>query len=250
MARKDKGIVPEQIQDTYETGAAKKTASLRPMPMTGPVPVEPVATNIQLTPIVQPLAFVPYSTQKQPLLVYDGEEEVMVEDEVPYEEAPVNTEVFAKVKAKRRVSGTALFLIISGLIILAALILGQFVSAIAKYTAVTVTGDPEVFNQGYGLVEGLVKNIKNIIDLNNVIPAAIALVGVLTVLNILVSLICVCKKGAVLFVKISLFFTLAAAGIAVIMCITNSVKIGIGLYIVAGLVFLQTVVAYLTPRKK
>lgn len=37
----------------------------------GPVPVARPSDNIQLTPIVQPIPLVPYSTQLQPLAMYD-----------------------------------------------------------------------------------------------------------------------------------------------------------------------------------
>lgn len=39
----------------------------------GPVPVARPAEFIQLTPIVQPIPLVPYSTQLQPLAMYDDE---------------------------------------------------------------------------------------------------------------------------------------------------------------------------------
>lgn len=39
------------------------------------IPIAKPASNIQLTPIVQPVAFVPYSTESQPLLVMDEEYE-------------------------------------------------------------------------------------------------------------------------------------------------------------------------------
>lgn len=41
----------------------------------GGVPIARPASNIQLTPIVQPVAFVPYSTSSQPLLVMDEYDE-------------------------------------------------------------------------------------------------------------------------------------------------------------------------------
>lgn len=41
----------------------------------GPVPVAPPADFIQLTPIVQPIPLVPYSTQMQPLATFDDEED-------------------------------------------------------------------------------------------------------------------------------------------------------------------------------
>lgn len=45
----------------------RPTASFRKMTNSTPVPVAPPADFIQLTPIVQPIPIVPYSTQMQPL---------------------------------------------------------------------------------------------------------------------------------------------------------------------------------------
>lgn len=39
------------------------------------IPIAKPASNIQLTPVVQPVAFVPYSTGSQPLLVMDEYDE-------------------------------------------------------------------------------------------------------------------------------------------------------------------------------
>ncbi len=41
----------------------------------GAVPVAKPASNIQLTPIVQPVSFVPYSTQAQPIMTYEEYDE-------------------------------------------------------------------------------------------------------------------------------------------------------------------------------
>ncbi len=40
----------------------------------GSVPVAPPSSHIQLTPIIQPVAMVPYATQQQPLITYIDEE--------------------------------------------------------------------------------------------------------------------------------------------------------------------------------
>ncbi len=46
-------------------------------PMTNgyPFPVAPASNFIQLTPIVQPIALVPFSTQQQPLLTFIDEDD-------------------------------------------------------------------------------------------------------------------------------------------------------------------------------
>lgn len=49
-------------------------ASYRIVNPVGTVPVAKPASNIQLTPIVQPVSFVPYSSQGQPLYTMDENE--------------------------------------------------------------------------------------------------------------------------------------------------------------------------------
>ncbi|MGI6214160.1 MAG: hypothetical protein ACOYIQ_06420 [Christensenellales bacterium] len=51
----------------------RPSVSFRVMNNCGPVPIAKPADFIQLTPIVQPIAFVPYSTQAQPLATFDDE---------------------------------------------------------------------------------------------------------------------------------------------------------------------------------
>jgi len=45
--------------------------SYGPQPNSAPVPVATPASFVQLTPIVSPVSFVPYSTQNQPLFQFD-----------------------------------------------------------------------------------------------------------------------------------------------------------------------------------
>ncbi len=46
-----------------------------PQPHSGPVPIATPPQIVQLTPIVSPVAFVPYSTQNQGLYQYDEDED-------------------------------------------------------------------------------------------------------------------------------------------------------------------------------
>ncbi|MCL2630301.1 MAG: hypothetical protein FWD49_02100 [Firmicutes bacterium] len=68
---------PNASSNTAKAQGAKKpfSASFKIMNNNSPVPVAKPADFIQLTPIVQPLPIVPYSTQEQPLAqyVYDDE---------------------------------------------------------------------------------------------------------------------------------------------------------------------------------
>lgn len=58
-----------------QTVIRRPTVSFKVMNNCGPVPVAKPADFIQLTPIVQPIPIVPYSTQLQPLAQFDEEEE-------------------------------------------------------------------------------------------------------------------------------------------------------------------------------
>lgn len=53
----------------------RPTVSFRIMNNCAPVPVARPADFIQLTPIVQPLPIVPYSSQLQPLAQFDDDDE-------------------------------------------------------------------------------------------------------------------------------------------------------------------------------
>ncbi|HQC54476.1 MAG TPA: hypothetical protein PKX91_01975 [Clostridia bacterium] len=55
--------------------AKRPTASWRHLNNRGPVPVAPPADYIQLTPIVQPIPLVPYSTQTQPLAMFEDDDD-------------------------------------------------------------------------------------------------------------------------------------------------------------------------------
>jgi len=59
----------------YEPVVKRPSVSFRVMNNCAPVPVARPADFIQLTPVVQPLPIVPYSTQLQPLAQFDEEDE-------------------------------------------------------------------------------------------------------------------------------------------------------------------------------
>ncbi len=61
--------------DRYDqpTSRRKLRPVYRVIDPTGVIPVARPASNIQLTPIIQPVSFVPYSTQAQPLYTEDEE---------------------------------------------------------------------------------------------------------------------------------------------------------------------------------
>jgi hypothetical protein len=70
MAKKAKNeeVVVEQV-----AAPKRPSVSFRVMNNCGPVPIAKPADFIQLTPVVQPVAMVPYSTQAQPMATFDDE---------------------------------------------------------------------------------------------------------------------------------------------------------------------------------
>lgn len=72
---KKKFVQAEEAPVYVEPVAKRPSVSFRVMNNCAPVPVAKPADFIQLTPIVQPIPIVPYSTQLQPLAQFDEEEE-------------------------------------------------------------------------------------------------------------------------------------------------------------------------------
>jgi len=72
MAKKNKKV--EEVVVVREQQAPRRpSVSFRVMNNCGPVPIAKPADFIQLTPVVQPVAMVPYSTQAQPMATFDDE---------------------------------------------------------------------------------------------------------------------------------------------------------------------------------
>jgi len=72
MAKKNKKV--EEVEVVQQAPVAKRpSVSFRVMNNCGPVPIAKPADFVQLTPVVQPVAMVPYSTQAQPMATFDDE---------------------------------------------------------------------------------------------------------------------------------------------------------------------------------
>ena len=190
-------------------------------------PVAQPAKAVQLTPIIQPIAFVPYSTQDQPLYMYDEEEEVEVEEEVEEE----------VVAPKKKVSVAAIFLSIFSL-----LIVGLYV--IANWVMPDMLGLIDG-QSGLAIIMGLVETM----DFSNIMNIALAVVPVMAVLTLIASLIRIMKKGACVFAKITTFLGLVAVIAALLLAlIDGGYAIGYGLYAVAALSLINVLIAYLAKN--
>ena len=73
MAKKKKKNVEEVVVVEQSSAPRRPSVSFRVMNNCGPVPIAKPADFIQLTPVVQPVAMVPYSTQAQPMATFDDE---------------------------------------------------------------------------------------------------------------------------------------------------------------------------------
>ena len=73
MAKKSKKITVEEAAAPEVQVVKRPSVSFRVMNNCGPVPIAKPADFIQLTPVVQPVAMIPYSTQAQPMATFDDE---------------------------------------------------------------------------------------------------------------------------------------------------------------------------------
>lgn len=187
---------------------------------------------VQLTPIIQPIAFVPYSSQEQPLYMYDDEETV---EEFEEEAAEVAAAPVAK---KKKVSAAAIFLIIFSLLIAAVYVVAKWFDASGYILVVNSTS-------GLDLILDWVADFS--ID---IFMIAIAVAAVFAVLTLLASLIRIKRKGACVFAKITTFIGLVGALVALIMALMDSAAydIGYGLYAIAGLSLINVLIAYLAKN--
>ena len=191
---------------------------------TTPVAQPPKA--VQLTPIIQPIAFVPYSTQDQELFV--EEEEEIVEEEIVEEEV---------VAPKKKVSCAAIFLSIFSL-----LIIGVYVAAewVLQDMLALVNGQ-----SGLAIIMDLVETM----EFTNFVNLAIAVVPVMALLTLVASLIRIKRKGACIFAQITTFIGLVAVIAALLLVlIDGGYEIGYGLYASAALSLINVLIAYLAKR--
>lgn len=217
---------------------AKKKNKQPELPVEEPIEEkkqQPVSTPpkvVQLTPIIQPIAFVPYSTQDQELYMYDeevGEEEDYGVEEEEYVEAP----------KKKKVSAAAIFLSIFSLLIIAVYVLGKF------------------FAQDYISVLGSTSGLDvtlNMIDaqsFTDITAILITVVPVCAVIVLLSSLIRIMHKGACVVAMIFSFIGIAAAIAAILLVVLDgSEDIGYGMYIMAALSLINLLIALLSKREE
>lgn len=195
-------------------------------------PEQPVAKPnkvVQLTPIIQPIAFVPYSTQEQELYM---EEEEAVDEPIPQEEEAV--------APKKKVSAAAIFLSIFSLLIIAVFVAGKWV--LQDYLACV------------GGVAGLDVTLNYIEaqDWTDIVSILVTVIPVCAALVLISSLIRIMHKGACVFAMIFSLLGIAASLAAILMLALDDAgdqSVGYGLYAMAGLSLINMLIAFLAKRE-
>lgn len=197
-------------------------------------PEQPVAKPnkvVQLTPIIQPIAFVPYSTQEQELYMEEEEEEA-VNEPIPQEEEVV--------PPKKKVSAAAIFLSIFSLLIIAVFVAGKWV--LQDYLACV------------GGVAGLDVTLNYIEaqDWTDIVSILVTVIPVCAALVLISSLIRIMHKGACVFAMIFSLLGIAASLAAILMLALDDAgnqSVGYGLYAMAGLSLINMLIAFLAKRE-
>lgn len=217
---------------------AKKKNKQPELPVEEPIEEkkqQPVSTPpkvVQLTPIIQPIAFVPYSTQDQELYMYDEE----VEEEEDY---GVEEEEYVEAPKKKKVSAAAVFLSIFSLLIIAVYVLGKFFAQ----DYISVLGTTSGLDVTLNMIEA-----QSFTDITAIL---ITVVPVCAVIVLLSSLIRIMHKGACVVAMIFSFIGIAAAIAAILLVIMDgSEDIGYGMYIMAALSLINLLIALLSKREE
>lgn len=201
------------------------------------VPVSSPVRPVQLTPIIQPIAFVPYSTQEQPLFMYDDED--VYEDDVAEDEYYDEEEAVVAAPAKKKASAAAIVVALFSLIILGIYVIAKWVAA-----------------EYIGLIDGvggldIIINFFGAPEWTDITTLAIILVAVFAVLTLIGALIGVMRKGVNLFAKIMSALALVAALVAILMSVIGGdASVGYGLYGVAVICLINVLISWLSANEK
>lgn len=202
------------------------------------------STGVQLSPIVQPIAFVPYNTQEQPLFQYGSSYDLDRAREDIAREFETEEEGYKKkAPIEKKVRFLPIFLSILSLLIVGVLVLGEF--ALQEYLILTAD------TSGYAYVMQIVDTLTaggELVIAELIVPGAVALIAVFAVINLIANLIKMKSKGACAISKICLFFMLTLSLVLVLVNMINDEVIGYGLYAVAGLSLISLVFGYLAKK--
>lgn len=212
------------------------------------VPVHSPSGPMQLTPIIQPIAFVPYSTQEQPLYMYDdaSTQAAEYEDDYSYSEDNYAEEAVATTQSQKakKVSGAAIALIILSVIMIAVYVVGKFLA----FTYVQVAND----TSGLDMLLNVFSAGAIVLDTITVVALGVSVSVVCALLVLIASIVRIKKQGACVFAKIFSFLGLVTALVAVMISLVqkDEITVNYGMYIVAAIALLLVMIAFLSKNKK
>jgi len=207
------------------------TASLRPL-STGrrPVAIVPPAEKVQLAPVVQPLALVPYSSQKQPLFIQE-EQKVTEPSSQPYIES------WEEVHTKPII---VVVMIALCAIALALMVIGDFLLK----NVLSLTNGQGVIYIGISLFVAVAQG--SLITIGNIVEVVLLAVFLLY-LVLLIVLISLINKGVNIAVKV-LAFIIAVLQMGTAIFCFNAGSANFGIYISAGWALAIMMLSFLAKR--
>ncbi|MBR1747511.1 MAG: hypothetical protein IJ735_04795 [Clostridia bacterium] len=238
-----------------------RVAPAPPMPEIKPEPA-PAPAATQNTTAVQPLVIVPYVSQMQPLYQYTPEamramygnnvnEKAFLDDldsYDAYDEAPVAAPV---AKKRSRANAMAIVGLLLGLVTVAFMVLGYFgflPAAILPYLC--IYGDATVANV---IMTDLIESIMNIppfVFMEILVPGAIALSVLFTVITLLTNLFSVAARRYPIFGKVTAWLAFIFAAVAVVyLFIAARADVQIGAYVLVGLTLIIAIFCTAGRRK-
>jgi len=175
--------------------------------------------------------------------------------EYPIDESNKRNDNSVKVKSHKKVNGNSLFSILFGFLILAMLVIGNWVKIDSVPSLFILVNGIEGFT-GYKLVydfvDCLVNSNPNFTIYVAIVASSIALIALISVVLILIGAFRIVGEGTGVFTKIlnALRFVLAAL-IVVILLIDKILitEIAIGLWIIIGLTLISFVISLVAKRK-
>lgn len=259
MARKKKNKKAEEVAPVVEEVAAAPAEPVAGPTMDG-TPIAPPMDEgrpLQLSPIIQPIAFVPYSTQNQELYMWEEEDPYYGAD--PYAQqayaqdpyaapyygggyalpptAPEAEDEEVEEKPRKKVSVAAIFLILISILAIVLIVVGKY----ANMTYLYIVGGMS----GLDAIIGLFSDMSSF-GAAQIAPLMILISAACAVLILLFSLIFIMKRGACVIAKIASFIGLVAVLVVLILGLMKreEVTVDIGIYILTGLMLLCVLIAF------
>lgn len=247
MSKKSKAAQSENggvsvINDKNRSKVA--LASLRPLSTgKGPVAVKAPLKNVQLTPVVQPVALVPYSTQAEPLFTY---EEEIIKDSFNNESYCSATKKYEKIdackklKCKRRNKIFPLLVMLVSILALFLMISGDYF--LEEY--LSLSNNQGITNITLGFLDSIAQNSFSLI--NDIAELSVLITFALLIIITFTSLFNI-KRGVGIISKIISFFIVVFSFTSAIIFLRQEI-INYGSYVLSALAFLILTLGYAGTR--